>query len=121
MRIWLALGALNGLVGVAMGAAAAHALAATLDESQIALVRTASLYQCLHALALVGVEAMGERRMSLRLGFAGLLFAAGCLAFCGGLYARAFFDVAAGPLVPAGGVAFLAGWFMLFLAAFGRR
>lgn len=121
MRIWLALGALNGLVGVAMGAAAAHALSGTLEESQIALVRTASLYQCLHALALVGVEAMAERRGTLRLAFAGLFFAAGCIAFSGGLYARAFLDMGVGPLVPAGGMAFLAGWFALFLAAFGRR
>lgn len=121
MRIWLALGALNGLVGVAMGAAAAHALSATLDESQIALVRTASLYQCLHALALVGVEALGERRGTLRLGFAGLFFAAGCVAFSGGLYARVFLDIAVGPLVPAGGIAFLLGWAALFAAAFGRR
>jgi uncharacterized membrane protein YgdD (TMEM256/DUF423 family) len=121
MRIWLALGALNGLAGVAMGAAAAHGLDATLDAEAIGLVRTGALYQCLHALALVGVEALAERRGTLRLGFAGLAFAAGCLAFSGGLYARAFYDLAVGPLVPAGGAAFLAGWLMLFLAAFGRR
>jgi uncharacterized membrane protein YgdD (TMEM256/DUF423 family) len=121
MRIWLALGALNGLVGVGMGTAAAHALDATLTPEAIALVRTASLYQCLHALARVGVEAMGERRLTLRLGFAGLGFAAGCAAFGGGLYAKAFFGIETGALVPAGGLCFLAGWGSLFLAAFGRR
>ncbi|MBI3506113.1 MAG: DUF423 domain-containing protein [Proteobacteria bacterium] len=121
MRIWLALGALNGLVGVAMGAAAAHALDGMLDEAAIGLVKTAALYQCLHALALVGVEAMAERRGTLRLGFAGLAFALGCAAFSGGLYLRAFYGMALGPLIPAGGTAFLAGWLLLFLAAFGRR
>jgi uncharacterized membrane protein YgdD (TMEM256/DUF423 family) len=121
MRIWLALGALNGLVGVAMGAAAAHALDGMLDADAIGLVKTAALYQCLHALALVGVEAMGERRGTLRLGFAGLAFTAGCIAFSGGLYLRAFYGMSVGPLVPAGGAAFLAGWALLFVASFGRR
>jgi uncharacterized membrane protein YgdD (TMEM256/DUF423 family) len=121
MRIWLALGALNGLAGVAMGAASAHALDGMLDAGAIELVKTASLYQCLHALALVGVEAIAERRGTLRLGFAGLAFTLGCLAFSGGLYLRAFYGISVGPLVPAGGIAFLAGWALLFLAAFGRR
>jgi uncharacterized membrane protein YgdD (TMEM256/DUF423 family) len=30
-------------------------------------------------------------------------------------------DIAVGPLVPAGGIAFLLGWAALFVAAFGRR
>jgi len=119
MRIWLALGALNGLAGVAMGAAAAHLPA--LDAASVELVRTAALYQCLHALALLGVEALSRERGTLRLGFAGLAFAAGCVAFSGGLYARVFLDLAVGPLVPAGGTCFLAGWALLFAAAFGRR
>lgn len=120
MRIWLALGALNGLVGVGMGAAGAHALAG-FEPASVELVRTAALYQCLHALALVGVEALSRDRGTLRLGFAGLLFALGCAAFSGGLYARVFLDLAVGPLVPAGGTCFLLGWALLFAAAFGRR
>jgi uncharacterized membrane protein YgdD (TMEM256/DUF423 family) len=103
-----------------MGAAGAHALGGY-DPAAVELVRTASLYQCLHALALVGVEALAQARGTLRLGFAGLFFAVGCAAFSGGLYARVFFDVASGPLVPAGGTFFLAGWAMLLAAAFGRR
>ncbi|MBI1245116.1 MAG: DUF423 domain-containing protein [Alphaproteobacteria bacterium] len=121
MRIWLALGALNGFIGVAMGAAAAHALSASLDEAAVGLVRTASLYQCLHALALVGVAALVRDRGTLRLDFAGLAFALGCAAFSGGLYARAFLDLPVGPLIPAGGTCLLLGWALLFAAAFGRR
>jgi uncharacterized membrane protein YgdD (TMEM256/DUF423 family) len=119
MRIWLALGALYGFIAVAMGAAGAHIPG--LDETGKEWLRTASLYQAIHALALIGVAALADRRATFRLAFAGLGFALGGILFSGALYARALFGLDFGPVVPAGGIAFLAGWFCLFLAAFGRR
>lgn len=119
MRVWLALGALYGFVAVAMGAMGAHFPG--LDETGKEWLRTASLYQAIHALALIGVAALSEKRLTFRLSFAGLAFALGGLMFSGGLYARALLGIDLGPVVPAGGTAFLAGWLLLFLAAFGRR
>lgn len=119
MRVWLALGALHGFVAVAAGALGSHAPG--LDEAAHIWVRTGAQYQAIHALALIGVAALAERRATLRLAFAGLAFFLGGLAFSGGLYARAFLGVDLGPVVPAGGIAFLSGWLLLFLAAFGRR
>jgi uncharacterized membrane protein YgdD (TMEM256/DUF423 family) len=119
MRIWLALGALHGFVAVAAGAGAAHAPG--LDEAALTWVRTAAQYQALHALALIGVAALADKRATFRLAFAGLAFFLGGIGFSGGLYARAFLGIDPGPVVPAGGIAFLTGWALLFLAAFGRR
>jgi uncharacterized membrane protein YgdD (TMEM256/DUF423 family) len=119
MRIWLALGAAHGFVAVAAGALGTHAPG--LDDAAHTWVRTGAQYQALHALALLGVAGLAERRATLRLAFAGFAFFLGGLAFSGGLYARAFLGIDLGPLVPAGGIAFLLGWFLLFLAAFGRR
>lgn len=119
MRVWMALGALHGFVAVAAGALAAHAPG--LDETALTWVRTAAQYQAIHALALLGVAALAERRATFRLAFAGLAFFLGGLGFSGGLYARAVLGIDAGPIVPAGGIFFLIGWTLLFAAAFGRR
>ncbi|MBN9495844.1 MAG: DUF423 domain-containing protein [Alphaproteobacteria bacterium] len=119
MRFWLALGALYGFVAVAMGAMGAHYPG--IDDAGKEWLRTASLYQAIHALALIGIAALSEKRLTFRLSFAGLAFALGVLMFSGGLYARALLGLDLGALVPAGGMAFLAGWLLLFLSAFGRR
>jgi uncharacterized membrane protein YgdD (TMEM256/DUF423 family) len=121
MRLWLVLAALNGLVGVAAGAASAHALASRLDAAELGLVQQAALYQILHALALLGVAALVERRASLRLGLAGLCFALGSVGFAGGIYLRVLGGIAVGPAIPIGGTLFMAGWALLLTAAFGRR
>jgi uncharacterized membrane protein YgdD (TMEM256/DUF423 family) len=119
MRIWLALGAVHGFVAVAAGAWVAHAPG--LDEAAHTWVRIGAQYQAIHALALIGVAALAERRATLRLAFAGVAFFLGGVGFSGGLYVRAFLGIDSGPVVPAGGIAYLLGWALLFLAAFGRR
>jgi uncharacterized membrane protein YgdD (TMEM256/DUF423 family) len=119
MRFWLALGALYGFIAVAMGAMGAHFPG--VDDAGKEWLRTASLYQAIHALALIGVAALSDKRLTFRLSFAGLCFALGVLLFSGGLYARALLGLDLGALVPAGGMAFLAGWLLLFVSAFGRR
>jgi uncharacterized membrane protein YgdD (TMEM256/DUF423 family) len=121
MRIWLALAALNGFVAVAFGAAGSHILSGQLDAADLDRVRLAADYQLLHALALLGVTALAERRGNLRLSLAGLCFALGVAGFSGGLYARALAGVEVGPIVPIGGTLLLRGWFWLFAAAFGHR
>ncbi|MCZ8309952.1 MAG: DUF423 domain-containing protein [Magnetospirillum sp.] len=121
MRIWLALAALNGLVAVAFGAAGSHILSGQLEAADLARVRLAADYQLFHALALLGVAALAERRGNLRLFLAGLCFALGIAGFAGGLYARALAGIAAGPIVPIGGSLLMLGWFWLFAAAFGHR
>jgi uncharacterized membrane protein YgdD (TMEM256/DUF423 family) len=121
MRVWLALAAVNGFVAVAFAAAGAHVFAAQLDSADLARVQLAANMQLLHALALIGVAGLVERRGTLRLFLAGLGFALGIVGFSGGLYLRALGGVGAGPIVPVGGSLLLLGWLCLFAAAFGRR
>ena len=52
-KLWLALGAAYGLLGVALGAFGAHALKARLAGDLLGVWRTAVEYHFWHALALV--------------------------------------------------------------------
>jgi uncharacterized membrane protein YgdD (TMEM256/DUF423 family) len=115
---WLGLGALNGLLGVALGAFGAHALRAQLTPELLAVWKTAVEYQMIHALALLGLGLL------LRQGLAGALpqAAAGCfglgvLLFSGSLYALCLTGVRAlGVVTPLGGVLLLTGWALLLVA-----
>lgn len=113
-RLWLSLAGVSGAVAVAMGAVAAHAF--TGDAIAAGLVDKASRYQLTHALALLAVAVLAERRPAWLVTAAGGLFVIGSVLFCGSLYALAFHLVAATPLAPVGGSSFILGWLSLALA-----
>jgi len=115
---WLAIGALNGLVSVAAGAFGAHALRSRLSADLLAVVETGARYQMFHALALVAVGLLQLARPALPLDGAGASFLTGIVLFSGSLYALALTGQRAlGAITPIGGVALLAGWTLLTLAA----
>ena len=117
-RLFFSLGAASGLVAVAAGAFGAHALRARLDPSALAVFETGARYQMYHALALIAVAWAAARWPGPWPGRAGWLFVAGTLLFSGSLYALALSGIRAlGAVTPFGGVAFLAGWLCLALAA----
>ena len=117
-RLFFSLGAVSGLVAVAAGAFGAHALRARLDPSALAVFETGARYQMCHALALIAVAWAAARWPGPWPGRAGWLFVAGTLLFSGSLYALALSGIRAlGAVTPFGGVAFLAGWLCLALAA----
>jgi len=125
--VWIAVGALFGLLSVALGAFAAHGLEAAGDERAVDLVQTAARYQAVHALAVIGcglLAAMaGPGTASSRwAGVAAGLLCVGVLFFCGALYAIALADWPLGAVAPIGGTAFMAGWACLGWAGwlFGR-
>jgi uncharacterized membrane protein YgdD (TMEM256/DUF423 family) len=117
------IGALSGAVAVAAGAFGAHALRARLEPRMLEVFETAARYQMYHALALFAVAWMitrvGASPSALRLAtISGWCFIAGTLLFSGSLYAMALSGVRAlGAITPLGGVAFIAGWIALALAA----
>lgn len=116
-RIWLGLGAVAGLLAVAMAAVVSHALP---DPAARETAASAVQMQGWHALALVGVALWGARGgMLARL--AGAAFLIGILGFCGALYALAFAGLRSGPLAPVGGVVLMLGWALLGLSALPRR
>jgi uncharacterized membrane protein YgdD (TMEM256/DUF423 family) len=75
-----------------------------------------------HSLALLLAGALPVRRSPGVLRAAGWLFLTGILLFSGSLYALVFSGQRwLGAVTPAGGVAFLAGWACLALAAIRER
>ncbi len=118
-KLFLALGAVLGACGVALGAFGAHALKARLAADQLALWNTATQYLFWHAL---GVLVVGLACVQLPdsnwLRAAGALLAAGILLFSGSLYLLAFgAPRVLGAVTPIGGLAFLAGWAALAIGA----
>lgn len=112
-RLWIALGALAGMLAVAMAAVAAHGVA---DDAAREVVRSGVQMQGWHALALVGTGLWAPRggRMA---DLAGVAFVLGLLAFCGAVYALAFAGLHAGPLAPTGGMLLMLGWALLGVSA----
>jgi uncharacterized membrane protein YgdD (TMEM256/DUF423 family) len=125
MKNWLFLAAVNGALAVMAGAFAAHGLKAWLDADKLAVFETGARYQMYHALAmglaaLAGGKDSGPRAAPYATA-AAALFLAGIVLFCGSLYLLALTAAPALVLVtPLGGLAFLAGWAALAVAALKR-
>jgi uncharacterized membrane protein YgdD (TMEM256/DUF423 family) len=117
--VWIVLGALAGLTGVAMAALAAHGLS-WLDPAALRMVNSAVQIQGWHApaLVLVGVWA---RRGGLLAHLAGAAFAAGTLLFCAAVTLLALRGVSLGLVAPTGGVLLMLGWALLGLSALSAR
>jgi uncharacterized membrane protein YgdD (TMEM256/DUF423 family) len=112
-RIWMTLGALAGLVAVAMAAYASHGL----PPERASLAMTGASLGAWHALALLGAGLLAERRRGRLVHVAAGCFAAGTLMFCGGVFLRALSDASLGVVTPLGGVTLLVGWGVLGVAA----
>ena len=103
-------GAVLGLLGVAFGAFGAHGLA---DPAAKAWMQTGATYQLAHVLA--ALVAAGLTRPATS---AAAAFLIGTVLFSGSLYAMALGAPRwMGAITPLGGLAFLAGWALLALAA----
>ncbi len=118
-RYFGVIGALSGLIAVACGAFGAHALRARLSPDALQVWETAARYQMYHALALfVAAWMVTQDQPSIWAVRAGWCFVIGTVLFSGSLYALAWTGVRGlGAVTPLGGVALLAGWSMLALAA----
>lgn len=117
-RIFFTLGASFALLGVALGAFAAHGLKSRLDPAMLATFEVGVRYHLYHALALLGAAWAATRWPGAWVNAAGWLFVAGIVVFSGSLYALALTGARwLGAVTPLGGVAFLAGWLCLAWAA----
>ncbi|MFM7073641.1 MAG: DUF423 domain-containing protein [Planctomycetota bacterium] len=130
-RIWLLIAGLLGASGVGLGAYQAHGLEKMLtrrDLSREVIERrldncdTAAKYQLFHALALLGIASLAERRPSRLLVASASLFTAGVVAFSGGLYLIVFAGTPVHwAIVPTGGLLLILGWLALAATAVPRR
>jgi uncharacterized membrane protein YgdD (TMEM256/DUF423 family) len=117
-RLFFGLGAASAFLSVAAGAFGAHALRTRLPPDLLAVFETAARYQMYHALGLLAVAWAVGRGPGPLVPWAGWLFVAGTVLFSGSLYALALSGMRwLGAVTPIGGVAFLAGWICLALAA----
>jgi uncharacterized membrane protein YgdD (TMEM256/DUF423 family) len=118
-RTFVFVAALMGFVGVGLGAFGAHGLRGRLSPEMLAVFETGVRYQMYHALALLAVAILMTRIEGRAIVVAGWSFITGILIFSGSLYALALTGVTTlGAITPLGGVAFLAGWVALAIAAF---
>lgn len=121
-RLFFFLGSLLAGLSVAFGAFGAHGLRDRIDASRLANFETGARYQMYHALALLAVAWALSRWPNLNLPvIAGWCFVAGIVLFSGSLYGMSLTGQRwLGAVTPLGGVAFLAGWACLALAAWRR-
>ena len=116
--------AIAGMLAVALGAFAAHALRGQLKAEQLITWHTAVDYQFWHALALFGVSvwmrqsSLIGKQHSKALPIAAIAFTVGMLLFSGSLYALALGAPRGfGIITPFGGVAFIIGWSAMLVTA----
>lgn len=119
MRV-VSVAAVLGAAAVVTGALGLHALRAALG-GRFEIWETAVRYQLVHALALAAVGLVAERQPSRWAAWSAGLMIAGIALFSGSLYALALgAPRAAGLVTPFGGLALIAGWLALAVAA-GHR
>ncbi|EJM71769.1 DUF423 domain-containing protein [Pseudomonas sp. GM55] len=118
LRGFLMLAAFFGFTGVGLGAFAAHGLKNRLTPEYLTIFHTGVTYQLVHTLALLGVALLATQIPGRLLTWAGASFAIGILLFSGSLYLLTLTGISKlGIVTPFGGLAFLAGWLCLGLAA----
>ncbi|MET0380030.1 MAG: DUF423 domain-containing protein [Spongiibacteraceae bacterium] len=122
-KTYLLISAISGFIAVALGAFGAHGLRQKLSADMLAVYQTGVQYQFYHTLALLAVALLlMTMPPSSFLKWSGNLFAIGIVIFSGSLYVLAISGVRwLGAITPLGGVAFLAGWMCLALAAWNWR
>lgn len=117
-RTFLLLAAIGGFLAVALGAFGAHALRSRLSPDMLAVFETGVRYQMYHVLALLLIAAIMPRLGGWLVVTAGWCFVGGIVLFSGSLYLLALTGVTMlGAITPIGGLAFLAGWACLAIAA----
>jgi uncharacterized membrane protein YgdD (TMEM256/DUF423 family) len=111
---WGVTAALLGLTAVVLGAVGAHAVA---DAQAAQALERASLYQLIHALALLYATGLPGKPALL----ARSLLLAGIVLFCGSIELKYLLSVpGASAVAPTGGVALMLGWLMLGVSALTR-
>ena len=117
---WLRVGAILGFLAVAIGAFGAHGLKEHLEKiGRSATFETGVQYHFYHALAVVAVGLLvGSRSAGTAAQVAGWSFLVGVVLFSGSLYVLCLTgNTQLGMITPFGGLAFLAGWVALAVAA----
>lgn len=117
-KFFLQFAALSGMLAVALGAFGAHAFKEKLlANGYLSTFETAVSYQFYHTLALLGIGILSMKYPSTLIQWSGTSMVVGILIFSGSLYLLCFSGIKwLGAITPIGGLAFIAGWLLLFIA-----
>lgn len=119
-KLFVALGAANAFLSIALGAFGAHGLKNKLSAHYLDIYHTGVQYHMLHAvgLILIGILAgkLADGQNAL-IGWAGWLMFAGIVLFSGSLYLLSVTRIdGLGAITPIGGLLFLASWLLVIVA-----
>ena len=116
-KIFLALGSLNAMLAVILGAFGAHGLKTRLTENMLLVYQTGVQYHIYHALGLIIVGLVIMQLLpSIWFKSAGWLMLTGILLFSGSLYILSITQLRwLGAIAPFGGTAFIFAWLALFI------
>lgn len=108
-------------LAVALGAFGAHGLKSQLSTEMLQTFKTGVDYHFYHALGLLLIGILAVSFPSDLIKWSAILLTAGIILFSGSLYALAITGIKwLGAITPLGGLSFIAGWVLLFLAIWKR-
>ena len=104
-------------LAVAIGAFGAHGLKSHLSDEMLQTFKTGVEYHFYHALGLLLVGMLSLSMPSGWLYWSAILLTVGIILFSGSLYVLAISGIKwLGAITPFGGLSFIAGWILLFIA-----
>lgn len=119
--------AIIGLLSVAFGAFAAHALKELLSEYAVNIFETGVRYQFYHVFALLAAGILYKEFPNKFIRWSGIFFIIGIILFSGSLYFLTYVKGTVmpgykwlGPITPIGGLSFILGWIFLFVGCFKK-
>ena len=117
---FIRIAAVLGAISVATGAFAAHTLKSIVTPEVLQIFETAVKYQFYHVIALLATGILFKEYAGKKLQWAGWLFIAGIVLFCGSLYLLCLLKHLCpadrswvGAITPVGGICFIAGWLLM--------
>jgi uncharacterized membrane protein YgdD (TMEM256/DUF423 family) len=119
MKLFIILGAIHAALSVALGAFGAHILEGKLEPKYLDIWGKGVTYQMLHAVGLLIVGVLlGRLPANSLLSWSGWLMFTGIILFSGSLYVLSITKISMlGAITPLGGVAFIAAWILIVIAA----
>jgi uncharacterized membrane protein YgdD (TMEM256/DUF423 family) len=118
---FLKIAALIGALGIMLGAFAAHAIKSRVAADVLQIFETGVRYQMYHCFAIFITAILYKEFPTKNTVWAGKLFLIGIIIFSGSLYLLTYVKAIGadkflwlGAITPFGGLAFIAGWGMLF-------
>ncbi len=108
-------------LAVALGAFGAHGLKSHLSIEMLTTWKTGVEYHFYHALGLLLIGVLAYAVPDLQLKWPAILLGVGILLFSGSLYVLAVSGIKwLGAITPLGGLSFIAGWLVLFIAVWKK-